>query len=270
MDLALRTFRSADEAQLTPLWNRVYADHGGFAARTPEHWRWSVRQLRGIADADILIGESAGIVRSYGALAADGTVVEFAVDTELKPRDRKRACTQLIEGLELRARAKGCASIDFVAAASDRLTDSALREAGFVAEHGAYFSLGVLNPALLIERILAHAAHRLPADWTLRALLELEPGDFPEAIQSHLMLEIIAGGVAIHDVTHEGSRRAEWHFRLDYQTLAELIFRTLTFEQALAAQRLSIESGAPLGDAAIFFRALGLNAPWYTPPVDAF
>jgi hypothetical protein len=270
VELELRTFRVSDEPQLIPLWNRVHAGYGGFIARTAEHWRWSVRQLRGIPDADILIGESAGIVRSYGALASEGTVVEFAVDTQLTRRDRKRACAQLIEGLERRARAKGCASITFVAAASDSLIDDVLRDAGFVAEQGAYFSLGLLNPAMMIERILAHPAHRLPADWNRRVLLDLSSGDFPEAIQSHLLLTIAAGQVAVHDMTHESSQGADWRFRLDYQALAELIFHTVTFDEAVASQRLVIESGCSPVDAATFFGALRLNAPWYTPPSDAF
>jgi hypothetical protein len=269
VDLELRTFRVSDEAQLLPLWNRVYAGYGGFVARTAEHWRWSVRQLRGVADADILIGEAAGIVRSYGALAADGTVVEFAVDTQLKPRDRKRACVQLIEGLEHRARAKGCASIDFAAPASDALVDAALRGAGFIEERGIFFSLCVLNPALLIGRILAHPAHRLPTEWTARVRLDLPAGNSPIAPQSQVLLEIARGQATACDVTHGAAQPVDWACRLDYGTLTELVFGRITFEEARAAQRLAIDDGN-IKNAARLFAALRLNAPWYTPLSDAF
>jgi len=270
MKLSFKTYAQGDERELTELWNRAYARYGGFFAKTEERWRWSILQCGAVTPGSIIIATLAGRVSAYGALAATGAIIEFAVDTMLKSQQRREICIALIEKLEDRARELQCASLSFVSPQSDAIVDLALRKMGYVAEHGDYFMLGILNPTMLVNSLLSHPDHRLPTTWNRRILIDTPPGGYPVALQSKILIEVERGYASVTDASGKSPESIAWHFKIDFVTLTNLIFRLTDFRRAVAEHRMELDARCTAAEAEIFFTALRIRADWYTPSSDGF
>jgi len=270
IELSFRTFSDGDAPALISLWNRVHAKYGGFVVKTEERWRWSILQYGAVSPASVIIVTSAGQILAYGALAANGTVLEFAVDADLNRQKRCAVCKYLVAKLEDAARALPAESLSFVAPASDALVDAILQDMGYVAERGDYFMLGILNPAVLVGAILSHANHQLPSTWNRRILVETPPSSYPVALQSRILIDIENGRARVTDASNTSPDNISWQFKIDFTALTDLIFRRSSLRALLAEHRIEVDTRCAASDAGIFFTALQIQADWYTPPSDAF
>jgi hypothetical protein len=270
VDVLFRDYSQGDEPALIELWNRTHAAYGGFVAKTEERWRWSILQRGAATPASIVIATVAGEITAYGALAPNGIVLEFAVDTKSHHAQRRAICIALVENLEDRARGLQCDSLSFTTPASDSLVDGVLREKGYVTETGDFFSLGILNPVALVSALLAHPDHLLPATWNRRILVDIPPGGYPVALQSRILIDVTQGCASVTNASDRLPDNIDWHFKIDLAALTDVIFRLTDFGSAVQAQRIELDSRCTAAEAEAFFNALQIRAEWYTPPSDAF
>jgi hypothetical protein len=274
MELLFRKYSPGDEHALIELWNRAYAQYGGYVAKTAERWRWSILQHGAVNPNSILMAFHANDIRAYGAINKFGFVLEFAIEPSLDRRERRKLCTALVEKLEERARETHCDSISFAAPSSDATIDGALRELGYTAEHGDCLSLGILNPVALVGAILGHRDHSLPNSWNRRILIDTPAGTYPVALQSRMLIDIANGHATVTDASNipleTASNANDWHFKIDLAALTDLVFRLTNFRSAAQAHRIEVDKRCPEADAEQFFNALQLRAQWYTPLSDAF
>jgi hypothetical protein len=243
-------------------------------AKTVERWRWSILQLGAVIPASIIIACQAETIRAYGALNEHGAILEFAVDPNSKRRERHKLCISLVEKLEERARATHCDSISFAAPSSDTTIDGALRELGYIAEHGDCMSLGILNPVALVSALLAHSDHSLPGTWNRRILIDTPPGAYPVALQSRMLVVVSQGHATVTDASNlpldTTTNGIDWHFKIDLAALTDLVFRLTNFRSAAQAHRIELDKRCNTADAEQFFNALQIRSEWYTPLSDAF
>jgi len=247
----------------------VHAPYGGYVTRSIDHWRWSILNRPGVLASDILIVEWREQICAYAVLSSGGRVLEFAVATEPHRLRRRRIFLELLQALEDRARQRGDDTLQFVAAADDRLIDTVLRKAGYVVDQGGSLSLGVLNPAELIRRLLAHHAHRLPAQWCSNFSLEISRAGYRSILQPQLRI-VINRRSAIVDDTQTARQSSDCLVTTDLETLTAIVFGQTDFDQAIRAGMIVVKERVAADDARTFFAALTIVAPWYTPLADAF
>ena len=267
--LFCRAYHPDDEAHLIALWNRAYAQYGGFVTRSIEHWRWSILSRPGVGPADILVAEGYRQICAYAVLGPGGAVIEFAVAAQLNRWRRRRAFATLLQALEERARKRGDDLLTFASAATDLVTDNALRDSGYVVDRGDYFSLGVLNVAEFIRRLLVHHAHSLPVEWCGSFIVEISPGGYRTVRQPRLRIVIARREVTVHDAC-PSPNTSDCSVSLDLETLTAIIFGQSRLEQAIDAGLVALHGADARTNVSILFSALTIAAPWYTPLADIY
>ena len=269
MNLSCRGYHTGDEGELIALWNRAHARYGGFVVRSVESWRWNILSRPGISAADIVILEWRGQICAYAVLAPHAVVLEFALTTEFHRWRRRRVFVHLLHVLEERARRRGDELLSFAAPASEPFIDKVLKDAGYVVEQAEYLSLGILNAAELVQRLLTHHAHRLPARWCKNFALQISPGRYRIVRHSQLRIAIAGRLVTVQDKCAD-PQSSDCLVSMDLETLTAIIFGRSTIEQAIDAGRARLRDATSQSDVSRLFSALAIATPWYTPLADIY
>jgi hypothetical protein len=264
----LRTYRNGDEIGILKLWHRAYAEYGGFAVRSVEHWLWAILNRPGVQPQDILLVESGDGLQAYGALGPDGAILEFVVDPGRSRRERRSTLGTLLQGLEQRARDNGCDAIVCVAPASDRFVGKFLLNAGYYVRKMSFFCVGVADMRALIQRLLDNRRRNLRG-WRQVFLLELSQGSYQELPQSRISIEI---GDDIHVTEGTGNRRgfAQCKISAEVAVMTDVIFRSASARSCLASGAITVHPPAKSPEALRLLEELSIKAPWHAPSSDAF
>jgi hypothetical protein len=265
----VRNYRPGDAPSLLAIWNESYAGYAGLVTRSVEYWCWSILSRPGMNADDVLLLEADGRVLGYGALWTRGTVLDFVVDPEQRPRARRAMIRQLLSALEARARERGWDGIDFLLPASDRLMDETLRGAAYMVEPGPCFMAKVLNPQAFLLQLMRSREKSLSAFSGQSLVVTLTPGNEPFLLQTRLLIRI-AETIGVEDVSDAPDRRADCTVQLSTTALVELIFCRATPEDMLQNSRLTIDPPSRRAEVCRLLSALALESPWYTPRSDAF
>jgi hypothetical protein len=265
----VRTYRPGDESLIIELSNRCLAPYAGWVPRTLENWRWSILRRPGIRTTDLLILESEGKLGAYAVLSQDGTVLDFAVDPDQRPKTRRSHIKEMVDALEQCARSRDCDALMFSLPASDHAVDEALREAGYVVERSDYFSIGILNPQVLLQQLLTARRSRLRSLRLNTLTFELTPGQYPFLLMRRLWVRLHPG-VQVDDVSDAAEYPRDCVVRIDLSSLTELIFCRVSVEALLAGAQLEIESDSSADEAREVLHALVIDADWHLPPYDGF
>ena len=264
----IRAYRAGDEGPIVDLANRNLAPYAGWTPRTVEYWQWSILQRPGVNPADVLVLESGGLIVGYAALLQDGKVLDFSVAIDQRRRKRRAYIKQLIQALEDSARARGCDLLSFSLPSSDRLIDTALRDAGYIVEKGQCFSLGILDPRSLLQQLLSARRPQLsaaPGAFTL----ELTPGAYPVLLASRLLVRLHPE-VRVEDISQAFEYPSECLIRLDLCALTELVFCRVPARTLLSEARLTITPATSTEAACRLLNALIIDTDWHVPACDEF
>lgn len=270
MGWTARCFSEGDEEPLVRLWNDVYSEYGGFIPRTAAFWTQHILERPGISPEDIVLIEYRGTVRGYGVLGRRGTVLEFAVDSRLSKRSRRRACNLLIEALEQRARQRGEKYLNVVAPVVDRTIDQTLRNADYACTDRFGIGVGILNAKRLLQMLLQRSAGRLPRDCPKTFSLEIQPGCYQVSPYDHLSISFSKDGPVVDERQRESHIDSGCRITIDLGTLTEVVFNHLSFDQATRDKRIRLDDGSSYADAEAFFSLLKIDAPLFWPPSDVF
>jgi hypothetical protein len=153
--------------------------------------------------------------------------------------------------------------------ASDHAVDAVLREAGYVAERSDYFSIGILNPQVLLQQILIAQRSRLRSLRLNTVVFELTPGQYPFLLMKRLRVRL-QPDVQVDDVSDAAECPRDCVIRVDLSSLTELIFCRVPLAALLAGAQLTIEPDSSVGDARELLQALVIDADWHLPPYDGF
>ncbi|MDB6012992.1 MAG: hypothetical protein JWL65_5242 [Gammaproteobacteria bacterium] len=265
----VRTYRPGDENLIIELSNRSLAPYAGWVPRTLENWRWSILGRPGIRTTDLLVLESEGKLGAYAVLSPDGSVLDFAVDPDQRPKTRRSYIKEMVDALEECARSRDCDALMFSLPASDHAFDAALREAGYVVERSDYFSIGILNPQELLQQLLTARRSRLRSLRLNTLTFELTPGQYPFLLMRRLWVRLHPS-VQVDDVSGAAEYPRDCVVRIDLSSLTELIFCRVSVEALLAGAQLEIESDSSAAEAREVLHALVIDADWHLPPYDGF
>ena len=269
MTSLVRAYQPGDEAPIVELSNRSLAPYAGWVPRTVDYWRWSVLARPGVHATDILVLESDGRIVGYTVLRQDGSVLDFLVDPELRFRRRRAFVKQLVVALEGHARARRCDLLTFSLPVSDRLVDKALREAGYVVEQYQHFSIGILNPRVLLEELLRARRSRL-APLRMRSFtFELTPGRYPFLLSSRLLVQL-EPSVRVDDISDAVEYPRDCVVRIDLCALTDLIFCRVSADTLLKQSQLEITPASSIAAACELLDALMVDADWHVPHSDWF
>jgi hypothetical protein len=266
---SVRAYRTGDEGPIVELSNRSLAPYAGWMQRTVEYWQWSILRRPGVSPADVLVLESDGRIVGYAAVLQDGKVLDFSVAVDQRRRKRRAFVKQLIRALEDNARARGCDLLTFSLPASDRVVDTALRDAGYVVEQNQYFSLGILDPRSLLQQLLSARRPQLSSTTPGVFTLELTPGDYPVLRASRLLIRIDPD-VSVDNISQAFEFPCECLIRLDLCALTDLIFCRVPASVLLREARLVITPVASSEVACELLDALIIKSPWHVPYCDGF
>jgi len=266
---SVRPYRTGDEGPIVELSNRALAPYAGWTPRTAEYWQWSILGRPGVTPADVLVLESNGRIVGYAAVLQDGKVLDFSVAIDQRPRKRRAFVKQLIRALEDSARARGCDLLTFSLPASDRVIDTALRDAGYIVEQNQYLSLGILDPRALLLQLLSLRRLRMPSPSPGTFTLELTPGNYPVLRASRLLIRLNPP-LCVDDISQAFEYPAECLIRLDLCALTELIFCRVPVSTLLSDSRLAITPAAGIEAACKLLDALVIETPWHVPYCDGF
>lgn len=266
---SVRAYRTGDEGPIVELSNLSLAPYAGWMRRTVEYWQWSILRRPGMSPADVLVLESDGRIVGYAAVLPDGKVLDFSVAADQRRRKRRAFVKQLISALECNARARGCDLLTFSLPASDRVIDTALRDAGYVVEQNLCFSLGILDPRSLLLQLLRARRPQLPSISPGMFTLELTPGDYPVLRVSRLLIRI-SPEVCVDDISQALEYPLECLISLDLCALTDLIFCRVPASALLRDSRLAITPAASAEAASRLLDGLIIEAPWHVPCCDGF
>ncbi len=271
MKTRIRAYQAGDEGPIVELSNRSLAPHAGWVTRTVEYWRWSILTRPDVHSSDILLLESGGQIVGYAALSQDGSVLELFVDPDRPKRDRRAFTCELVAALEDHARARRCDVLTFSSPASDRVIDRALRSSGYVVEPGHCFSLGILNPQLLLQQLLAARQSRLASLRSSTFIFELTPGQYPFLLNSRLGVQLNPSPRVVDLGNVEvGGHAGDCVIQMDLCALTELIFCRVPAGLLLRQSRLRIQPDTCVVDACKLLEALVIDAEWHVPKSDGF
>ncbi|HEY6923757.1 MAG TPA: GNAT family N-acetyltransferase [Steroidobacteraceae bacterium] len=269
MSGSIRPYRTGDEGPIVELSNRSLAPYAGWMRRTVEYWQWSILRRPGVSPADVLVLESDDRVVGYAALLGNGKVLDFSVAADQRRGKRRAFAKKLIHALEDNARARGCDLLTFSLPASDEVVDTALRDAGYVVEQSQYFSLGILDPRLLLLQLLSARRPQLPASGPGVFTLELTPGDYAVLQASRLLIRVDPD-VSVEDISQAFEYPSECVIRLDLCALTDLIFCRTPASTLLRESRLDIRPAESGEVACKLLDALIIETPWHVPYCDGF
>jgi len=265
--ILVRVYQPGDEGPIVELSNRNLARYAGWVPRSIDYWRWNILARPGVHAIDILILESDGKIVGYSALHEGGEVLEFFVDSEQRRGKRRAFVRQLVSTLEAHARAHACDVLLFQLPVSDKVTDAALREAGYVVKQPHFFSLGILNPRTLLQVLLTQQRSRLPPMHLDTFIFELTPGQYPFLLTSRLLVQVNSG-VRVDDIGDAAHKPPQCVIRIDLSTLTELIFCRVPVSSLLKHSKLEITPTSSLDDACSLLNALIIDANSHVPRSD--
>lgn len=269
LSTSVRAYRTGDEGPIVELSNRSLALYAGWIQRTVEYWQWSILRRPGVSPADVLVLESDGRIVGYAALMQDGKVLDFSVAADQRRRKRRAFVKQLIRALEDNARTKGCDLLTFSLPASDKVIDTALRDAGYVVEQNLCFSLGILDPRSLLQQLLSVRRPQLPPTSPGVFTLELTPGNYPVLRTSRLLIQVNPD-VSVEDIDQAFEYPCECLIRLDLCALTDLIFCRVPASALLRESRLTITPDSSAQVACRLLDTLIIETPWHVPYCDGF
>jgi hypothetical protein len=265
----IRTYRPGDEDLIIELSNRSLAPYAGWVPRTRENWHWSILRRPGVRATDLLVLENEGKLGAYAVLGPDGSVLDFAVDPDRRPKIRRSYIKEMLQALEQCARSRDFDTLMFSLPASDHAVDAVLREAGYVAERSDYFSIGILNPRVLLQQLLTARRSRLQSLRLNTFTFELTPGQYPFLLMKRLRVRLHPD-VQVDDISDAGEYPRDCVIRVDLSSLTELIFCRTPRAALLAQAQLAIEPDSSAGEARELLHALSIDADWHLPPYDGF
>lgn len=261
----LRGYREGDEGTFVGLWNRAYADFGGYVPRTVPHWKWCILDRPGISADDICVLTEGAKVLGYGVLGAKGHVLELAIEPALSIHARREIATSLCDAMEERAINKGDEMIQILVPSTDPIIGEVLRDRHFREEAGEFLNMTVVNPVLLIRGILEHRRTIIPRDWMRTFLLKLDNGyyrfnPFPWiyiAIGDQLTVEAATGEEPV-----------DYRVDTDLSVFTDILLNRGSVRAMVESGRLRVEPLSGISEVVQLMNCVTLRTPWYSPYAD--
>ena len=261
----LRGYRAGDEDAFVRLWNRVYADYGGYVTRTVPHWKWCILDRPGISTDDIFVVAEGAKILGYGVLGPKGQVLELAIEPTLSLEIRRETAHMLCEVIEERAINRGDEMIRVPIPATDAVIGGVLRDRDFGEEMGEFLNMTVLDPVALVRDILEHRRAVIPQGWRRTFLFELANGHYRFNPRPRIYIAI-GERLIVESAATEQS--ADCRIQTDLSVFTDIVFNREEVLPAVQSGRLTVDSSSGVSAVEQLLRLVTLRSPWYSPHAD--
>jgi len=256
----VRGFEDGDEIGIVRLFNRVYADYGGFTLKTPKYWRWCCLERPDVERAGLLVVvDGDENVVGYAVVGRSGNIWELCYGSL---RDGEEIVSLLLDKATCYLESVGATSITFNAVREDDVFSSVCGKFGFSVLPSPQMFLSVLNFRKFISVLLNSKKEELAAKFDEAVLVKLK--DAPFWIDDTIFIQISRGEVEVGD----GGQSSTIRMETDVVTLSSLLFGISSPFQSLIRLKLRVK---PFWKAFTLLRLLSslrVNAAWFFPLSD--
>jgi hypothetical protein len=256
----VRNFEDGDEIEIIRLFNRTYANYGGFVPRTPEYWLWCCLKRPDVEREGLFVvtDENENIV-GYAVVGRSGNVWELCYDPM---REGEKILSLLLNESVCYVEKVGATSITFNAVTEDNATRQVCRNLGFATLPSPEMFLSILNFRELISLLVNSKKEGLMKKFDEVVLLKLN--DAPFWVDSTIFIRIGQDGVHVGNETQSHTIYME----TDITTFSSLLLGILGPFKSLISLRLKVRPFWKIPNLLKLLSAIQIKGKWFFPLSD--
>ena len=259
-DYKVRSFEDGDEVEFVRLFNRMYADYGGFALRTPEYWRWCCLERPDVEREGLFVvvdGDES--VVGYAVVGGSGNVWELCYDSE---RDGEGIVSLLLDKAVCYLERVGATSVTFNVLKEDQVLNRVRGKFGFAVLPPPQMFLSVLNFRKFFSVLLNSKKEELMTEFDEAVVVKLT--DAPFWVDATFFIQINQDGVTVGSKSESPTVQVE----TDVITLSSLLFGKSSPFQSLIRLKLRVSPFWKIPTLLRLLSSLQVRAAWFFPLSD--
>lgn len=255
---AIRDFRDGDEAELLQIFERAYANLGGYTHRTLEYWRWCLLQRPDVEKSGIIISveKSNGVIVGYAVAGKSGNLWELAYDPL---KDGKEIVALVLRKAEDYLQSVGASSINLAAPQMDRVVSEVCRDFGYAITPSPQMFCAVLNYSTLFASLSNNVSTNLKTRFSDTFLIKIEQA--PLWIDHEIFVEVNRNNVR---VSCEPCKPTV-SLKIDNVSLSSILFGNISPLSAFLRLKLKVKPVSKVLTALSFLSQLQVKDKWSFP-----
>jgi hypothetical protein len=251
----IRGYRDGDEVEIVQLFNKAYADYGGYVRKTPEYWRWCCLQRPDVEKKGVFVAtdQVTGEIRGYVVAGKSGALWELVC---CPGENKEEIVTKLLDVATDYLERAGASSVNFTAPKTDLTIRKASKNRGFIESKPPKMFLSILNFQQIVSSIAKQNEDELKRRFAEILLIKIK--DAPFWVSDTIYVQISRNEVKVE----EKSLGSTIQLQTDYLTLCSLLFGTLSPFRALIRSRLEITPFLKTVNLLRMLSALQIKAQW--------
>ena len=257
----VRTFEDGDEIEIVRLFDKAYADYGGFVPRDPKYWLWCCLQRPGVVREGIfvVVDENDNSVVGYAVAGKWGNIWELCYDPA---HDVETVVGMLLGGTTRYLESMEAASVSFNAVEEDSALLKVCNKFGFEALISPRMYLSILDTRGVVALLADGKREELIRYFDEAILVKLK--DVPAWVKDTLFVRIDRNGVYVDENVHPYTILV----KTDFTTFSSLLAGVLTPSAAVAQSKLEVEPFRKTSTAIKLLSYLQFDAKWFFPMSD--
>jgi len=256
----VRSFEDGDEIEIVRLFDRMYANYGGFSLKTPEYWRWCCLGRPDVEKEGLFVvvdGDEKLV--GYAVVGRSGNIWELCYD----PRSEgEEIVSLLLDEATCYLERAGATSITFNAPKEDYVVNRACRKVGFAAFPPPKMFLSILDFRKLLSLLVKGKKEKLMARFDEAVLVKLK--DAPFWINDTIFIKISQEGVQVDYEPQSSTIQME----TDIITFSSLLFGIVSPFQSLIHLKLRVKPFWKTPTLLKLLSSLRLKTTWFFPLSD--
>ncbi len=256
----VRNFEDGDEIEIIRLFNRTYANYGGFVSRTPEYWLWCCLKRPDVEREGLFVvtDENENIV-GYAVVGRSGSIWELSYDpTQGGEKILSLLLNESVGYLEK----VGATSITFNAVIEDNVTRQVCKKLGFATLPSHEMFLSVLNFRELVFLLVRSKKEELMKKFDEVVIVKLN--DVPFWVNGTIFIRISRDGVHVGNETQSHTIYME----TDFITFSSLLLGILEPFKSLISLKLKVRPFWKIPTLLGLLSAMQIKGKWFFPLSD--
>jgi hypothetical protein len=250
-----------DEIAIVQLFEKAYANYGGYSKKTPECWRWCCIKRPDVERNGIIVAldNDSKEIAGYVVAGKSGYLWELAYNPQ---SDGESIVSLLLDKATTYIESAGASSVNFNAPQKDRVIKRVCQKRGFVASEPPKMFLSVLNLRELVSLLADNKASELLQKYDETILIKIE--DAPFWVDAAIFVHINKVGIKVGNE----SQVPTIQLGTDYTTFSSILFGNQSPFSAFVHAKLKIKPLSKIYTMLKVLSALQVNTAWFYPLSD--
>lgn len=256
----VRSFEDGDEIEIVRLFDRMYANYGGYSLKTPEYWRWCCLGRPDVEREGLFMAadRNENLV-GYAIVGRSGNIWDLCYD----PRSEGEEIVSLLLDEATRYLEKvGANSITFNAPKEDYVVNRVCRKVGFAVISPPKMFLSILDFRKLLSLLAKCKKEKLMTRFDEAVLVKLKNAPF--WINDTVFIKISREGVQVGYEPQSPTIQME----TDITTFSSLLFGIMSPFQSLIHLKLRVKPFWKTPTLLKLLSSLRLKTTWFFPLSD--